>query len=102
MGLGVFDFAAEKYESDSSGLLPFRTPTKEEQAFITNLQSPHRKDSLRISPNVPIPVEVYEDGLGDLAQINKDWETFIATNQNIQCERLSETEFKVCSFLVGD
>jgi hypothetical protein len=92
---GVFDFAAEKYESDSSGLLPFRTPTKEEQSISTNLQSPHRKDSLRITPNVPMPVEVYEEGLGDLVQINKDWETFLATNKNVQCERLSETEFQV-------
>lgn len=100
--LGVFEFAAEKYESDSSGLLPFRTPTKEEQAVSTNLQSPHRKDSLRIAPTVPVPIEVYDEGLGDLEQINKDWETFVATNKNVQCERVSETEFQVSRRLAGD
>jgi hypothetical protein len=49
-----------------------------------------------------MPIEMYDEGLGDLAQITKDWETFVATHKNVQCERVSETEFQVCRPLVGD
>jgi len=40
---------------------------------------------------------VYEDGLNDINQINKDWETFVSANENIKGERLSDTEFQVSS-----
>lgn len=55
-----------------------------------------RQDSVgRITTNLPHAIEYYEDGLNDITQMNRDWEQFNASQTNITCERLSETEFKV-------
>jgi len=61
------------------------------------LQPPGQKDSLRVASTVPQPIDVYEDGLNDIDQINKDWETFVSAHENIKCERHSDREFQVSS-----
>lgn len=93
---GVFDFVNEKYEASSKGLLPFRTPTTEEQTFTEMIPPPLHRDSIRIAAKLPHAIEYYEDGLNDITKINKDWETFKESHENITCERIGETEFKVC------
>ena len=93
----MFDFVNEKYEANSEGLLPYRTPTADEQAFTGIVVTPSlRKDStIRMPVNLPHTIEYYEDGLNDITQINKDWEQFKESHTNVTCEKLSETEFEV-------
>lgn len=82
----------EKYEANSKGLLPYRTPTTTEQPMF----SPSiRRESVRINVNIPHAIEYFEDGLNDIVQINKEWETFREDHEKVTCEKVSETEFKV-------
>jgi hypothetical protein len=90
---GVFDYVNEKYEANSKGLLPYRTPTADEQA-TTAIVSPTRKESFVRQVLIPPPtIEYYEDGLSDITQIHKDWETFKQQHENITCKTISDHEF---------
>jgi len=90
----VFDFVNEKYEANSKGLLPYRTPIAEEQNIM--MMSPLiRQEPVRINANIPHAIEYHEDGLNDIVQINKEWETFRENYEKVTCEKVSETEFKV-------
>ena len=94
---GIFEFAREKYEADSKGLLQFRNPLPEEKAVSGVLPPPSRpvESVTKAATNPPPPVEYYENGLNDLSEINRNWETFTVEHGDIQCERLSDTEFRV-------
>jgi len=94
---GIFDFAKEKYEADSKGLLEFRNPLPEEKAASGILPPPSRPvEAVTKAPTNPPPqVEYYENGLNDINEINRNWETFAAEHGDIQCERPSDTEFRV-------
>ena len=94
----IFEFANEKYEANPKGLLPFRSPTADEQAITTTLPPAGRVEQVeRPSVNPPPAVEYVDDGLNDINQINKDWETFNTTQTQFTCEKKSDTEFMVCS-----
>jgi hypothetical protein len=90
----IFDFVNEKYEANSKGLLPFRMPMADEQ--LVTLPPLGRQDpTTRTGPVLPPGIEYHEDGLNDIIQVNRDWETFKGDHDNITCEKLSETEFLV-------
>lgn len=92
----IFDFVNEKYEANSKGLLPFRMPATDEQTFQPIHPLPVRLDQItRTSSTLPPRIEYHEDGLNDITQINRDWETFKMDHDNVTCEKLSETEFLV-------
>jgi hypothetical protein len=92
----IFDFVIEKYDANTKGLMPFRSPTAEELAIITTLPPPGPVDpSTQTSVNPPPPIDHFNDGLDDITRINEDWETFKNNHANITCEKISETEFKV-------
>ena len=58
--------------------------------------SPTRKESfVRQVLNPPPAIEHYEDGLSDITQIHKDWDTFKEQHETITCEKLSDHEFSV-------
>jgi hypothetical protein len=95
-GTAIFEFVNEKYEANSKGLLPFRAPTAEEQAITQTLPPAGRvEQAVRPNANPPPAVEYVDDGLDDIDQINKDWETFIASQSQLICEKKSDTEFSV-------
>ena len=86
----------EKYEANTKGLLPFRAPTADEQAITHTLPPPGRVEPVvRQTANPPPPVEYVDDGLNDIDQIQKDWETFTASHPQFPCEKKSDTEFLV-------
>lgn len=90
----------EKYEANQKGLLPFRAPTADEQAITTTLPPAGRVEQMmRPNVNPPPAVEYVDDGLNDINQINKDWETFKASHTYFTCEKKSNTEFNVWSSL---
>src|SRR5271170_1841873 len=92
----IFDFANEKYDTSSKGLLPFRAPTADEKAVTLVLPPPGRQDqSIRTSTNPPPPIEYHDNGLTDIDQIHKDWEKFKADHSDMKCEKFSDTEFQV-------
>jgi hypothetical protein len=63
---------------------------------MTAIVTPTRKESfVRQTLNPPPTIEYYEDGLNDITQIHKDWETFKQQHENITCEKLSDHEFTV-------
>ena len=95
--VGVFQNVNEKYEANRKDLLPYRTATEDDQA--TTSSPPIRRDSLLRSAINPLPnipnIEYYENGLDNIVQISKDWETFKESHEKLICEKLSETEFSV-------
>jgi len=99
---GIFDYTEEKYEANSKGLLKFRAPSPEEKTILTTLPPPGRVDVVPLpQTNPPPPVEYVDDGLKDLGEIGAAWDAFKEAHNNITCEKLSNTEFKV-SFLSPD
>jgi len=65
---------------------------------------PNRQDSIIRTPlNLPPTIEYYDNGLDDLVRINKEWEAFRESQENITCEKVSDTEFKVaCDLIVAN
>ena len=89
----------EKYEANPKDLLPFRAPTTDEQAITTTLPPAGRVEQVvRRTVNPPPAVEYVDDGLDDIDQINKEWETFESSHTEFVCERKSNTEFMVFVF----
>jgi len=94
--LGIFDFVNEKYEANPKGLLRFRAPTAEEKALTITLPPPGRADTVVSAPaNPPPPIEYFENGLDDLAEINRVWDEFQTDHEELKCVRISNTEFQV-------
>jgi hypothetical protein len=94
----IFEFVSEKYEANAKGLLPFRTPTADEKAITQILPPAGRVEPVvRQTVNPPPAIEYVDDGLNDINQINKDWDTFAGSYTQFTCEKKSETEFVVCS-----
>lgn len=89
----------EKYEANPKGLLRFRAPSAEEKALLTQ-HSPLGRVDVVAPPqtNPPPPIEFVEDGLNDLAEINREWDAFKEEHSNLKCEKISNTEFHVVSF----
>jgi hypothetical protein len=92
--LGIFEFVNEKYEANPKGLIPFRLPTVDEKALT--LPPPGRPETVQRKLTIPPPpIESFDDGLDNLAQMKQDWEGFKTENDDIECERHSDTEFLV-------
>jgi hypothetical protein len=91
----------EKYEANPKGLLRFRAPNAEEKAVLTQLPAPGRTDVVALpQTNPPPPIEFVDDGLKDLAEINRVWDSFVEEHSNMKCEKISTTEFQVTEILM--
>jgi len=90
----IFEFVNEKYDANPKGLIPFRLPTVDEKALT--LPPPGRPETVQRKLTIPPPpIESFDDGLDNLAQIKQDWEGFKTENDDIECERHSDTEFLI-------
>jgi hypothetical protein len=94
--LAIFEFSKDKYETNSKGLLRFRTPNEEEIAVTVRLPPPERTlSAVTAAPKPPPPIDVFPDRLKDLGEVNREWEEFVQTRKELQCEKISNTQFQV-------